>query len=103
MRGLDFSAAVLDAVDLIEAGVEEGTFVGLDDTVQRFRDLFDFPTLFRHWNLGRYRVEGQPAILQEAWQRAQEEIASCDFALPADQEREVERLHAEAVEYLRGG
>jgi trimethylamine:corrinoid methyltransferase-like protein len=103
ITGLDLTPAVADPVALIAQGVAEGSFIGVEDTVRRFRDFYSFPELFRHWNMGRWRSEGMPWLLQEAWQRAQEEIAACTFALPEDRAREVERLHAEAVGYLRGG
>lgn len=93
---------VTDPVALIAPGVEEGTFVGMADTVRRFRDFYAFPDLFRHWNMGRWRSEGGRRILDEAWARARAEIASCTFALTEHQAREVEQVYAAAVEYLRG-
>ena len=97
IRGHDFSGEALDPVALIRQGVAEGSFIGVADTVRRFREMYDFPSLFRHWNLGRWHTAGQPDILAEAWRRAQDEIAACTFALPDDQARDVERIHAEAV------
>lgn len=91
-----------DPVSGIAQGVAEGSFIGVDDTVARFRDFYAFPELFRHWNMGRWRGEGSPAILDEAWARAREEIASCDFALSEHRTREVEQVYAAGVEYLRG-
>lgn len=102
VRGHDFSAATLDPVAVIAQGVTEGSFIGVEDTVLRFREMYDFPSLFRHWTMGRWHTAGQPSLLAEAWERAQAEIASCTFALPADQEREVERVYTEAVACFGG-
>lgn len=101
ITGLPEDTAV-DPVALVAQGVEEGTFVGVEDTVRRFRDFYAFPDLFRHWNMGRWRDEGSRRILDEAWARARDEIASCTFALTDHQAREVEQVYAAAVEYLRG-
>ena len=100
-RGLDLNAD-LDAVSLIKEGVAAGNFVGADDTVARYREFFDFPEVFRHWNLNRWRAEGSPSILGEAWARAQAEIATASFALPADRHAEVERIYARASEHVLG-
>jgi trimethylamine:corrinoid methyltransferase-like protein len=70
--------------------------MSLPDTVTRFRDFYYFPTLFRHWNLERWRAEGEPAILGEAWARAKEEIAASTFQLADDQRREVDRIYQKA-------
>jgi len=102
VRGLGDSGETLDPVALISQGVAEGSFLGVEDTVRRFREFYDFPGLFRHWTKGRWDASGQPSILQEAWNLAQAEIASCSFALPEDREREVERIYAQAVAYVRG-
>ena len=102
VHGLDFGTGASDPVALIGEGVAEGSFIGVNDTVNRFREIYDFPDLFRHWNMGRWSAAGQPSLLQEAWQRAQEEIARCAFALPEDREREVQRLYDRAAKSLRG-
>ena len=100
VRGHDWPAEPPDALSLIAQGVSEGSFIGVDDTVRRFREFYDFPTLFRHWTMGRWNAAGQPNIGQEAWHRAQEEIASCTFALPDDQAREVQRIYDAAIQHL---
>ena len=90
-----------DPLDLIRQGVEAGQFIDLPHTVMHFRDYYDFPELFKHWNLGRWRAEGAPSILDQAWARAKEQIAQSRFQLQPDQQRELDRLYAQAGEYIR--
>ena len=102
MRGCEVEPAGVDPLALIAQGVAEGGFVGVDDTVGRFRALYDFPDLFRHWSLGRWSAEGQPNLGEEAWRRAQAEIDGCTFTLPEEQAREVNRLYEKAAAYVQG-
>jgi len=99
--GLDFGAEAVDPLALIGEGVREGSFIGVADTVSRFREFFYFPDLFRHWNLGRWRSEGQPAILDEAWARARQEIARSSHRLDEKQERQVDSIYLKAESYIR--
>jgi trimethylamine:corrinoid methyltransferase-like protein len=96
IAGLDLQPRKVDALALIREGLQESGFMSLPDTVTRFRDFYYFPTLFRHWNLERWRAEGEPAILGEAWARAKEEIAASTFQLADDQRREVDRIYQKA-------
>ena len=101
LNGLDLSAEV-DPVALIGEGVAQGSFLGTLDTARRFREFYVFPEVFRHWNVNRWRAEGAPSVLSEAWARAQEEIAACSYRLPPEQEEQVDAVYAKAGEYLRG-
>ena len=56
VRGMEVGRDV-DAVALIREGVEQGSFGGLPDTVERFRGFCTFPDLFRRWNVERWRAE----------------------------------------------
>ncbi len=100
VEGLDLSAEV-DPLTLIEEGVREGNFVGVPDTVSRFRKFYWFPEIFRHWNLGRWQAEGQPSILDEAWAQARQEIASSTFQLKESQRAEIERIYQKAASYIQ--
>jgi trimethylamine:corrinoid methyltransferase-like protein len=86
---------------LIREGVELGTFAGVDDTVDRFREFFWFPDMFRHWNLGRWRAEGSPEHLDQAWKRAQDTITESTHELNDDQKREIASIYLKAEEYTR--
>jgi trimethylamine:corrinoid methyltransferase-like protein len=103
IAGLDCVSEGVDAVALIRDGVEQGEFIGVDDTTHRFRDFYRFPELFRHWSIGRWRAEGEPSILAEAWERAREEMRLSTFALEEDRQREVDRLYSRAQSYVREG
>jgi trimethylamine:corrinoid methyltransferase-like protein len=99
VQGLELGPEV-DALALIREGVAEGQFLSTDDTLSRYRGFYRFPDLFRHWGLQRWRAEGAPSILGEAWARAQAEIASSTYRLEEDRAREVERIAARARAYL---
>lgn len=100
IRGLDLTQSAADPVALIREGIAEGSFLGVTDTVTRYREFFTFPGLFRHWNLGRWRGEGAPGLLTEAWQRAQEVIKTSDFRLTDEQERQVDAVYERAARYI---
>ena len=100
IAGLDLKPGEADPVSLIREGIQEGSFVGVADTVSRFRDFYHFPDIFRHWNVGRWRAEGEPSILGEAWARAKEEMARSSFKLQDDQQTEVERIYNRARDYV---
>jgi trimethylamine:corrinoid methyltransferase-like protein len=100
IRGFDPAATVADPLALIRAGVEEESFLGVDNTVENCRAMCDSPDLFRHWNLGRWRAEGAPTVQGEAWKAAQALIARADFHLPDAAERDVNDLYAKARNYL---
>lgn len=101
IEGLELGPDAVDPVALIGQGVREGSFVGVADTVSRFRAFFTFPDLFRRWNLGRWRAEGQPALLDEAWARARAEIAGSAHRLDEEQERQVDRIYRKAERSIR--
>jgi trimethylamine:corrinoid methyltransferase-like protein len=101
IAGLDLGSGEVDAVALIREGVEAGTFMGVADTAGRFRGFYHFPDIFRHWNLNTWRAEGEPAILDEAWARAREEMATSTFQLTDDQQKEVDIIYDRARRYLR--
>ena len=101
ISGMDVDGTDIDAVELIRKGIREGSFIGLADTVSRFRDFYYFPDIFRHWSLGRWRAEGKPSILGEAWTRAREEMATSTFALRDDQRKEIDRIYEKARSYLQ--
>jgi len=101
IAGVELTMEVADCVELIAEGVREGSFIGVDDTVYRFRAFYDFPELFRHWNLGRWRSEGGPSILAEAWARAQEEIETSTYGRAEDRRAEIERIYRKAEQYVR--
>lgn len=101
IKGLDLEVAAEDPVSLIQEGVREASFVSLADTSSRFREFYWFPELFHHWNVGRWRVEGEPSVLREAWARAKEEIAESTFQLQEDQKKAIERIFEKAKRWAQ--
>jgi hypothetical protein len=109
VTGIELGPPDADPVALIRAGVHEGSFLGVMDTVAGFRDFYHlglrsprFPDIFRHWSVRGWRAAGQPSVLDEAWARAKEEIAASDFRLADDQARAVARLYEKARAYIQG-
>jgi trimethylamine:corrinoid methyltransferase-like protein len=100
VRGMEVRRDV-DSVALIREGVAQGSFSGVPDTVERFRDFCSFPDLFRHWNVERWRANKEPSILGEAWVRAKEEIARSTHRLQPDQEAKIDAIYSKAVEHVR--
>jgi trimethylamine:corrinoid methyltransferase-like protein len=96
LAGSEFQPETVDTVALIREGVQEGSFIGVSDTVTRFRDFFLFPEIFRHWNLGTWRANGATPILDESWARAQVEIARSKFRLPDDACKEIDNIYQKA-------
>jgi trimethylamine:corrinoid methyltransferase-like protein len=92
----------VDPVELIREGIEQGSFTGVADTVNRFRDLCYFPEIFRHWNVGRWKSEGSPSVLSGAWDQAKREIARSDYELEASARADVERIYRRAEDYMGG-
>lgn len=99
--GLDLRPGAVDPVAVIQEGVREGSFIGVADTVCRFRDFCYFPDIFRHWNLGRWRAENLPSILDEAWARAKQEIASSTYQVEDKQREQIVRIYQKAESYVR--
>jgi hypothetical protein len=52
--------------------------------------------LFHRYNVGRWHGLGEPTVLAEAWEKAQAQIRSCEFHLPADRQRELDRIYEKA-------
>ena len=100
VEGLEFGPAPVDAVKLIAQGVREGSFVGVSDTVGRYRAFYQFPEIFRHWTLSRWREEKQPSILAAAWAQAEQEIAQSTYELDDAQRGQVRRIYDSAAEYV---
>ena len=100
IKGIDVTADSVDPVELIQEGITQETFLGTADTASRFRDFYQFPEMFRHWNLGRWRNEGMPSLLDEAWVRAQEVIGQSDFRLTDEQEKAVDAVYEKGKEYV---
>ena len=101
LGGLDLDQSASDPLAIIDEGVREGDFIGVADTVERFREFFYFPEIFRHWNLGRWRAEGEPSILAEAWAHARQEIATSTHAIEEKQQHEISEIYRKAENYLR--
>ena len=101
VSGIDCGPGEGDALELIRQGVEEGSFIGAPETAHRFRDLHWFPEFFRHWGIDRWRSEGRPTVLAEAWARAQEEIGGSTHRLDDRAAGAVADLYDKAAEYIR--
>jgi trimethylamine:corrinoid methyltransferase-like protein len=96
VRGLDPLAGSADPVAEIAEGLVGNTFIDQPATAAGFRAVSFFPKLFHRYNVGHWHELGNPTVLAQAWEKAQEQIRSCDFHLPADRQRELDRVYAKA-------
>jgi trimethylamine:corrinoid methyltransferase-like protein len=96
VRGLDPLAGPADPVAEIAEGVAGGTFIDQPATAEGFRKVAFFPQLFHRYNVGHWHALGGPTILAEAWEKAQEQIRSCQFHLSDSQQRDLDRIYAKA-------
>lgn len=81
-------------------GIETGMFVGLDATARHYRDVYWRPRLFRHDKLAQWQAEGEQTLRDHARDAIAEAMQTYDYQLPAEQQRELDRLYHWAEAHL---
>ncbi|MBI3946205.1 MAG: trimethylamine methyltransferase family protein [Armatimonadetes bacterium] len=99
VEGFDFDADAL-AVAAIEEVGPGGTFLGHPTTVAKCRTAFWMPELFEHLMLGPWREAGSLSVREKARALARKRIAAHRYALPAEVQREFDRIWRAAVAEL---
>ena len=94
--------AVPDWIPEIEAGLRRG-FIGLDSTLDGFREALWFPRTFRRDAIGPWMAEGQPHMSERLREQVRERISAHSFALDGDRRREIERIYASAARSIEQG
>jgi len=95
LAGLDLSSDPNAIVAEVAEGVAEGIFLGLESTVQRYRETYWFPRLF---NAPSWCPElfSRPELRQRAKEMVGEHLASYRYQLDPGKSRELDRIYAKA-------
>ena len=91
LRGIDPTCDADACVEDVQQGIERG-FMGLDRTLDAYRDVYWHPTLFERSFLGAWRENGAPALRDRAQQTARQLIDGHEFAQPDHVQRELDRI-----------
>ncbi|MHB0876335.1 MAG: trimethylamine methyltransferase family protein [Anaerolineae bacterium] len=100
-RGFSFDEGLLDWQG-VASGVEQGTFMAEPDTLRHHRAVYWVPRLFTHELLGQWQAAGARSLRQRAVEAVAEARKTYDYALPADQSRELDRIYRHAEGQLLG-
>ncbi len=95
VRGLDSACDPGALLADVQAGVAEG-FVGLDGTLDRYRDLYWHPGVFERRFLGPWRSASSPTFDQVAREVCRELLGQYYYEPPADIRSEIERIYRRA-------
>ncbi len=77
----------------VMAGIEHG-FMGLDSTAENYRRLYWHPPLFERRFLGAWQEAGGPDIREQARAEVRRLVVSHEFRLPAELQREIDRIYS---------
>jgi trimethylamine:corrinoid methyltransferase-like protein len=83
----------------IAAGIGHG-FMGVDSTLDSYRDVYWFPRLFERRPVAAWIEAKGPDLRARAKSIAREFIAKYDYALADDISKEVNRIYADATKHL---
>ena len=79
----------------VALGLDRG-FVGLDSTLDSYKELYWHPRLFERSFLPKWLGDGCPNIRQKARDMVSELIEKHDFRLEPDIQNEIDRIYAKA-------
>jgi trimethylamine--corrinoid protein Co-methyltransferase len=99
VRGLDTTCDTDAALADVQAGVAQG-FIGLDSTLDRYRDLYWHPRLFERRFLGPWQSASSPTFSRLAGEMCRELVAGYDYEPPTDVRREIDRIYRRAEQEL---
>lgn len=84
-----------DYIDILKEGIEEGTFMGHETTVENFRKFYGFDHLFRYSNLNTWRQNGMKSLEDDTRDEMLQIIGRHNYELDDRKKAEIERLYAE--------
>ena len=99
VEGLQFNETAMGLATIEEVGIG-GHFLDHPSTLEKFRTACWMPELFEHTMLGRWRDHGSVSVRDKARQIARKRIAEHHYELPAEVQREVDRIWEAAVTEL---
>lgn len=90
----------VDTIEILQEGVEEGSFLGNPTTFENFRDLFDLNRLAQASFLNTWESNGSRTLEALAWEKAQGIMNSYEFSLAPERRREIDNLYNTAKKLL---
>jgi len=99
LEGLDGECDPDACVRDVMAGIEHG-FMGLDSSAENYRRLYWHPPLFERRFLGAWQEAGGPDIREQARAEVRRLVVSHEFRLPAELQREIDRIYSRAEREL---
>ena len=81
VRGIRAECDPARCVDEVMAGIREKSFVGLDSTVEAFREFYWHPEVFERASFATWQGLGSPTDRERAKERAQELLQGCKYEL----------------------
>lgn len=101
-RGIDLGAAAYD-LSVVEEGARHGDFMGLDSTLDHFREVYWLPRLSERRMVNGWQAAGEEDMRQLAREEVRRYRQGYDFALAPEKARELRRLYREAAREITGG
>ena len=96
VQGIDGDCDVERCLKDVMEGVREGSFVGLDTTLNAYRDVYWHPRLFERQFLAGWKGEGAKTIRQKAHAMIRELLSQHEYALELELQRELDKILAKA-------
>jgi trimethylamine:corrinoid methyltransferase-like protein len=95
VMGLDVDCNPDLCVEEVALGLDRG-FVGLESTLENYKELYWHPQLFERSFLPKWIGDGCPNIRQKACKMVNELIEKHDFRLETDIQTEIDKIYARA-------
>jgi trimethylamine:corrinoid methyltransferase-like protein len=102
VNGLDTGLEAAACVRDVREGIAQG-FVGLERTLDRYRELYWHPRLFERRFLAPWQAAASPLLVQPAREMIRELTAQHDHQPPADALTALDRIYRRAERELAGG
>ncbi len=91
VRGLDMTEAGYDWVEEVRRGTES-TFIGLDSTLDHYRETYWHPSLYDRGFLATQSCDGRLKLAQRARGMVQDYVSRHEFELDTPRRREMEHI-----------
>ncbi|MCK4420147.1 trimethylamine methyltransferase family protein [Candidatus Aerophobetes bacterium] len=98
LRGFDFNEETLSTKIIEEVVLKDENFLSHQSTLDYFREAFWVPELFEHLMLRQWQDKGGKSIRERAKDIAKRKIKEHEFELPAEIQRELNRIYQKAKE-----
>jgi trimethylamine:corrinoid methyltransferase-like protein len=96
VKGMDGDCDPERCLEEVVEGVDQKGFLGLDSTLDAYRDVYWHPQLFERRFLSGWKEAGEKSIRQEAHATIRTLLDQYEYELEADLQRELDRILAAA-------